>query len=136
MAKNVNTIVVGAGRLGSSIARLLVKQNNNVLLIDKDKSQFDHVLDYSGFSEVGDATDLEVLKENGINKAQRIIVVTDDDNTNIYISDLCLNKTNVKEVYIRLTDSRKTKITDKRVKCICPFDLSIDDFTSQMGGEF
>ena len=135
MANNVNTIVIGAGRLGSSIARQLVKQNHNVLLIDKDKNQFDHVLDYSGFVEVGDATDLEFLKENGINKARRLIVVTNDDNTNIYISDLCLNKTNVKEIYIRLTDSRKIKIVDNRVKCICPFDLSLDDFTKQMVGE-
>lgn len=135
MANNVNTIVVGAGRLGSSIARLMVKQGRNVLLVDKDRNQFDTVLEYSGFSEVGDATDLDFLKENGIDKAERIIVFTDDDNTNIYISDLCVNKTRVKEIYIRLTDSRKIKITDKRVRCICPFDLTLDDFTIQMAGE-
>ncbi len=126
--QTTKSIVVGAGRLGSNIAKKLNKENNDVLLIDRNKDKIANVVDFTGFVEVGDATDLSFLEDCGIKDADRLVVITDDDNTNIFISDVCTNIYNVPEIYIRLKDSRKMKIVNSKVKCICPFDLSLDDF--------
>ena len=122
-----NTIIVGAGRLGGTIARKLNKLSN-VLVIDKNKDKIAKLQDYSGFVDCGDATDLVFLEKCGIKTADEFIAVTDDDNVNIFLADVCVNIYNVPKIVIKLKDSRKIKIVDKRVKCICPFDLSLDFF--------
>ena len=128
MSNNVNTIVVGAGRLGANIARKLNKENNGVMLIDRNRNKINDVSDFTGFQEVGDATDLTFLEECGIKEAERVVIITDDDNTNIFLADVCCYIYNVKEIYIRLKDSRKIKVVNERVNCIGPFDLSLDEF--------
>ncbi len=135
MSNNINSIVVGAGRLGSNIAKHLYKQNLNVLLVDKNKTKAANVVDYGGFLEVGDATDLTFLEENGINEVKRAVFVTDDDSTNIFLGDIACYLYNIEEIYIRLKDSRKRKIVNPRIRCIAPFDLSLDDFAKQMKEE-
>ena len=134
MSSNVDTIVVGAGRLGADIARQLSRQQD-VLLIDKDKDQLNSVTDFIGFMEVGDATDLSFMEEMGIKDLNRIVIITDDDNTNIFLSDVCHYLYSVKEIYVRLKDSRKMKLVNSAVKCICPFDLSLENFNEQMQQE-
>lgn len=128
--KQSNTIIVGAGRLGGSIARKLNKVAN-VLIIDKDKNKFSKLQDYSGFVEAGDATDQAFLEKNGIKEADSIIAVTDDDNVNIFLADLCSHVYNVPNIIIKLKDSRKRVLVDDRITCICPFDLSLDYFEKE-----
>ncbi|MCR4855334.1 MAG: NAD-binding protein [Erysipelotrichaceae bacterium] len=129
-----NTIVIGAGRLGGTIARSLNKESN-VLIVDKNKNKFSKLQDYSGFVEAGDATDLEFLEKIGIRRADRFIAVTDDDNVNIFLADVCCRMYNVKEIYIKLKDSRRRVLVDERVTCICPFDLSLDFFENAKAKE-
>ena len=131
--KENNTIIIGAGRLGGTIARNLHKKDN-VLIIDKDKSKFSKLQDYSGFVECGDGTDLAFLEQCGIRKADRVIAVTNDDNVNIFIGDLCTKIFDVKDIVIKLKDSRKKSLVDDRVVCICPFDLFLDYFDNQSNG--
>ncbi|MBE6103961.1 MAG: NAD-binding protein [Erysipelotrichaceae bacterium] len=128
---NVNTIVVGAGRLGSNIAKKLSNNKNDVVLIDKRKDKIGNVVDFSGFVAVGDATDLGFLEENGVKDAKLVAFMTDDDNTNIFLADVCNEIYRTPEIYIRLKDSRKMKIVSSNVRCICPFDLSLIDFDEQ-----
>lgn len=125
--KNYNTIIIGAGRMGSSIARSLNKRAS-VLILDKNKNKIDKLQDYSGFVAVGDATDLQMLEKNGIKEADCVISVTDDDNVNIFLADVCTHIYKIKDIYIKLKDSRKKVLVDESVKCICPFDLSLDYF--------
>ena len=129
-----NTIIIGAGRLGGTIARSL-NNKTNVLIIDKNKDKISKLQDYSGFIEVGDATDLACLEKNGIKEADEIIIVTDDDNINIFIADVCTYVYCVPKIYAKLKDSRKRKVINEKVTCICPFDLSLDFFEKEDGTE-
>ena len=128
------TIVIGAGRLGSTIARSLNK-TSDVIVIDSRKDKIDRLGDYSGFVEVGDATDCSLLEKCGILRAERVIAVTDDDNINIFLADLCTQIYRVPEVTIRLKDSRKKVLVDESVSCICPFDLSMEYFNDREEGK-
>ena len=125
--KNANTIIIGAGRMGGSIARFL-NDKANVVIIDKRRDKIDKLQDYSGFVEVGDATDLQLLEKNGIARADSVIAVTEDDNINIFLADVCANIYNVPDICIKLKDSRKRVLIDERINAICPFDLSLDYF--------
>ena len=129
--KQSNTIIIGAGRLGGTIARKLNK-TENVVIIDKDKTKINKLQDYSGFVECGDATDLGLLEKNGIKNADSVIAVTDDDNVNIFLGDVCSNIYNVPHIVIKLKDSRKKVLVDDKITCICPFDLSLDYFESEL----
>ncbi|MBQ2583002.1 MAG: TrkA family potassium uptake protein [Erysipelotrichaceae bacterium] len=132
--KQSNTIIIGAGRLGGSIARKL-NMKSNVLIIDKNRSKFSKLQDYSGFTVSGDATDLALLEKSGIRTADKVIAVTDDDNINLFLADVCSNVYCVPNIVIKLKDSRKRVLVDERVVCICPFDLSLDYFEQEHEGE-
>ena len=132
--KNANTIIIGAGRTGGSIARFL-NDRANVVIVDKNKGKIDKLQDYSGFVAVGDATDLPFLEKNGIAEADSVIAVTDDDNINIFIADVCTHIYNTPDIFIKLKDSRKKDLIDKNVKTICPFDLSLDYFIKAKEGD-
>jgi trk system potassium uptake protein TrkA len=128
-------MVIGAGRLGKSIACDLNRRNENVLILDTDKTTFDDFDDYSGFISVGDGLDLDTLEENGIRGCHTVVIVTDTDNKNIMIADICRYIYQVPNIFIRLKDSRKEKLLDgEDVHCICQFNLIIDDFNRQIGG--
>ncbi|MBE6126306.1 MAG: TrkA family potassium uptake protein [Erysipelotrichaceae bacterium] len=128
---DVNTIIIGAGRVGNTLAQALGKKDS-ILVIDKDKRKIERLTDFSGFVEVGDATDVNFLIQNGANEAENILIVTDDDNINIFLADVFVYLFNRKHVLIRLKDSRKANLVDPIVKCICPFDLSLADFQQKM----
>ena len=55
---NGNVIIIGAGRVGSSIARLLNEQNYHVTIVDKYKDALLNVEDFTGYFEVADARSL------------------------------------------------------------------------------
>lgn len=126
------TIVIGAGRMGASIARYL-NEKSNVVIVDRNMFKIEKLQDYTGFCEVGDATDLQFLEKIGAKEANRVVIVTEDDNVNIFLADLFKNIIGVKDIYIRLKDSRKRKVVDDSVICICPFDLSLDYFENENG---
>ena len=132
--KQSNTIIVGAGRLGRAIARKINKVSN-VLVVDKSKDKLNRLQDYSGFVDCGDATDLSFLEKSGIKAADKIVAVTDDDNVNIFLADVCTYIYDVPHIVIKLKDSRKRVLVDDRVKCICLFDLCLDNYEKASEGE-
>ena len=123
-------MIIGLGRLGSSIATLLSVEGEEVLVIDKNDDSFRKLSDrFSGYEITGDVADADVLENAGIKSAKTVIATTDDDNMNIFIAQICFYIYNVPNVYIRLSDNNKKKlIEDTNVKAIYPFELSMDEF--------
>ena len=60
-------IIVGCGRVGSELAKLLAEDAHNVVVIDKDASSFQHLgADFNGLTMTGDGFDVDLLKEAGV----------------------------------------------------------------------
>jgi len=78
-------IIIGAGRVGRATARHLKQRNINYKIIDKDPNR---VLKSEDFI-LGDAADLETLKKAGIDKAPNIIITSNQDDVNIYLTIYC-----------------------------------------------
>ncbi|EKO1911542.1 TrkA family potassium uptake protein [Clostridium botulinum] len=123
-------IVAGCSRFGASIASSLSLQGNDVIVIDKDKKSFRKLLyNYSGFKMHGDATDVDILIEAGIKKADIILAATDDDNTNIMISEIASELFKIDKVVSRIYDTEKEIVyNDLDIKIIRPAKLSINEF--------
>lgn len=123
-------IIAGCSRFGCNIASMLSSQGNDVIVVDKDKSSFRKLLpDYSGFKLHGDATDVNILMEAGIKKADIVLAATDDDNTNIMISQIASELFKVNKVVSRIYDTEKEIVyNDLDIKIIRPAKLSINEF--------
>lgn len=106
-------IVLGAGQVGSTVAQSLAsEQNNEVTVVDTDKSVLDELgarLDLN--TVVGYASYPEVLRQAGAEDADMIIAATDSDETNIVAIQIAytLFKTPNKIARIRAADYLREK---------------------------
>ena len=104
-------IIVGCGRVGSELAKLLSKEGYNVLVIDKNPESFNRLgKKFNGLTLVGNGFDIELLKEAGINKANAFCSVTDSDNTNIISSQVAKKIFNIPKVIARIYDPHRAEI--------------------------
>ncbi len=129
---NGSVIIIGAGRVGSSIARLLNEQNYQVTIVDKDKDALLNVEDFTGYFEVADASNVEVLQRIGVGDVDAVVISTEDDDTNIFLTDVCHFVFGVPRIFVRLADAQKEKLCHyPSVRAILPFLLSLDEFSRE-----
>lgn len=121
-----HVLIIGCGRLGSSIANTLSNRNKNVTIVDVSKDSFRKLSpSFGGLSLEGDATNIELLKEADIKKADVVIVVTNNDNVNIMIAQMARKLFEVKEVIARLYDPEKECVyKENDIQTIFPALLS------------
>lgn len=84
--KTMNIIIVGAGTVGTSLARYLIKQQHHVSIIERDSLLCKEIhtrLDV--FTVSGSGTSPSVLEGAGIRNADMIIAVTPHDDTNLLV---------------------------------------------------
>ena len=70
-------IIVGCGRVGTQLAKLLAEVGHNVVVIDKDAASFKNLgTDFNGLTVAGDGFDVDLLKEAGVEQADAFWVMT------------------------------------------------------------
>ena len=131
------TIIIGCGRLGSSIANKITREGKNLLVIDVNHQAFENLDDsFSGYQIVGDVTDLDVLEEAYISSAKEIIITTGNDNVNIFLALVSRDVYDVPNIYVRLDDpTYEILLRGKNVELILPFQLTYDKFNLVRGGK-
>jgi trk system potassium uptake protein TrkA len=120
------TIIVGCGRLGANLANTISDRGENVAIIDGNKKAFRKLApSYDGDFRVGDATEINVLVDADIEKATTVVSVTNNDNTNIFISQLAREMFKIQHVIARLYDpDRECVYKEFGINTICPAVLS------------
>ena len=85
-------IIAGAGEVGTHLAKLLSKEEQDIVLIDTDEKVL-HLIDtkYNVMTHVGNPTQLEVLEEVGIEGCDLFIAVTPYESLNITAAILASN---------------------------------------------
>ncbi|RKY31041.1 MAG: TrkA family potassium uptake protein [Candidatus Omnitrophota bacterium] len=107
----MHVIIVGCGRVGSELARLLSSENHNVVVIDKNAASFERLGDtFNGLTLVGNGFDLNLLKQAGIEKADAFCAVTNGDNTNLISAQVAKNMFKVPKVISRVYDPHRAHI--------------------------
>lgn len=98
-------IIVGCGRVGAQLATRLSQSDNNVTVIDRDVDAFANLgRDFNGATIQGVGFDEEVLVEAGIETCDAVAAVTELDNTNLMIAEVCDKLYDVPHVVARLHD--------------------------------
>lgn len=91
MEKNIakvchHAIICGFGRVGSQIAADCARARKPFVVIDDKEEHIQSCLQRGYFAIQGDATTDEILREAGVQRAQSLLVATDDDAHNISIT--------------------------------------------------
>ena len=125
---NRYTIIIGCGRLGGQLASYISNCGEDVLIIDKDADAFRKLApSFAGMTVVGDAQDLNVLDEVRISEAHQVVVVTNNDNTNVMIAQMVKRIYKVEDVYTRLQNPEIQNIFDgMNIQIILPSLLSFE----------
>src|SRR3569832_2430672 len=79
----MRAVIIGCGRVGSTVARRLNKAGWDVAVVDEDEEALGNLgPNWGGEYIVGHGLDTHVLEEAGISVAKTVVVATDGDNTN------------------------------------------------------
>ena len=101
----MNVLVVGCGKVGSRLARLLAQRGHNVSVIDREEDMFSQLgEDFDGVTVTGMPMDMDVLRNAGVEWCDAVAVVTPDDNLNITISQIVKTFFQVENVVTRISD--------------------------------
>lgn len=80
-------IIAGCRKVGSNLAIVLSQANHDVVVIDSDPENFDLLgTGFNGLTITGMPIDEDVLRSAGIEKADALAAVSNDDNMNVMIA--------------------------------------------------
>lgn len=130
------TLIVGCSSLGASIANKFSTEGKNLMVIDKDSKSFERLSDrFSGYTFVGDVTDIAILEEAGIASSKEIVIATDDDNINLFVAHIAKKLYEVPNIYVLLLEpDNEILLKGTEIKAIYPLELSYDKFNLLRGG--
>jgi len=104
-------LIVGCGRVGAELAKLLSHEGHNIVVIDRSQSAFDRLGgSFNGLTVVGSGFDVTLLKQVGIEKADAFCAVTNGDNSNLICAQVAKKIFNVPKVFARVYDPQRAHI--------------------------
>jgi trk system potassium uptake protein len=137
-------LIVGAGRVGSSVAKSALEAGHTVSVLDEDPLSHERLdkdlreswEDAGGQFTVGTAIEIDALLEAGIERADMFIASTDGDNTNLVIAQIAQKRFNVPKVLVRVMDPRRAEwYAEQGLHTICPTQIAIEMFERAVLGE-
>ena len=128
-------LIVGAGRVGSSLARAMLRDGHQVSCLDEDSESHARLEvgldkaweDLGGRFTVGAGLETDALVAAGIEEADAFIASTDGDNTNIVIAQIAQRRYEVPTVIARILDPLRAEwYRQQGMNTICPTRVAID----------
>jgi trk system potassium uptake protein TrkA len=107
----VHFVIMGCGRVGSTLAHSLEKQGHEVAVIDQDESAFRRLgSTFEGRRVTGVGFDRDTLLEAGIEQAYAFAAVSSGDNSNILAARVARETFGVENVVARIYDPGRAEI--------------------------
>lgn len=104
-------VIMGCGRVGSSLAHSLEAQGHDVAVIDQDESSFRRLgSSFEGRRVAGIGFDRDTQREAGIEHAYAFAAVSSGDNSNILAARTARETFGVSNVVARIYDPRRAEI--------------------------
>jgi trk system potassium uptake protein len=124
-------IVIGCGRVGSTIAKRFAAEGWDVTAVDEKESALSRLgEDWTGGFIVGHGMDSSVLREAGIEDADSVVIATDGDNTNLVIGQVAQKRFGIECTVVRILDPARADFYRERgLRTICPTSTAIDALT-------
>jgi trk system potassium uptake protein TrkA len=124
----VKAIVIGCGRVGSTVALQLQGSGWDVTVLDENEDALGRLGEsWSGGFLVGHGMDLALLRDAGIEEADAVVVTTDGDNTNLVIAQAAQKQFEVPSVVVRVLDPARAQFYASRgLRIVCPTSAAIE----------
>jgi trk system potassium uptake protein TrkA len=104
-------VIVGCGRVGSELAKLLSSEGHDVVVIDKHASSLERLGNtFNGVALVGNGFNPALLKQVNIERADVFCAVTNGDNTNLVAAQVAKRIFHVPKVIARVYDPQRAHI--------------------------
>jgi len=110
----VYIIVVGGGRIGYYLAKALINEGHEILVIEKDAILVDHIEeDLGSICMHGDGCEAATLEEAGTERAGLFIAVTNEDEDNLVACQVAKHKFNVPRIIARISNPKNETLFKK-----------------------
>jgi trk system potassium uptake protein TrkA len=121
-------IIAGCRKVGSNLALELSQENHDVVVIDSDPNNFEPLgSGFNGMMITGMPIDEDILRSAGIERADALAAVTNDDNMNVMVSQMARELFHVPLVITRVYDPEREIVMNKMgLKTICATTLAVE----------
>jgi len=110
----VNVVILGCGRVGSTLANALEDLGHQVSVIDQDPNSFRRLgPTFEGRTVTGVGFDPDVLRRAGIEQADAFAAVSSGDNSNIIATRVAREEFGVDNVAARIYDQGRAEVFER-----------------------
>nr|WP_282005462.1 TrkA family potassium uptake protein [Propioniciclava sinopodophylli] len=110
----MHIVIMGCGRVGSSLARALERRGHSVAVIDQDADAFRRLgPDFHGRTVKGIGFDRKVLVAAGIREADGFAAVSSGDNSNILAARVVRETYGIDNVVARIYDQGRAEVYER-----------------------
>jgi trk system potassium uptake protein len=110
----VHIVIMGCGRVGSTLAHILEDRGSTVAVVDRDPEAFRRLRPaFKGERVTGMGFDREVLSRAGIERADGFAAVSSGDNSNIIAARVARETFGVRQVAARIYDPRRAEVYER-----------------------
>ncbi|OJF10924.1 potassium channel family protein [Couchioplanes caeruleus] len=110
----MHVVIMGCGRLGSTLAHKLDARGHSVAIIDQNSDAFRRLgAEFGGETVTGIGFDRDVLRQAGIERADAFAAVSSGDNSNIISARLARETYGVSRVVARIYDARRALVYER-----------------------
>lgn len=104
-------IIVGAGKVGYYLAKTLIQEGHEILVIEKDRKTVDSLRDeLDEMIMLGDGCEIRTMNEAGMGRANVVVAVTGDDEDNLVICQMAKRKFGVPRTIARVNDPKNEEL--------------------------
>jgi len=107
----VHVVIMGCGRVGSTLARSLEDRGHTVAVVDSNPDAFRRLgPSFNGLKVTGMGFDQDVLEQADIRKAQAFAAVSSGDNSNIISARVARETFGIQQVVARIYDPGRAEV--------------------------
>jgi trk system potassium uptake protein TrkA len=107
----VHVVIMGCGRVGSTLARSIEDRSHTVSIIDSNPDAFRRLgPSFNGTKVTGIGFDQDVLDRAGIEKADAFAAVSSGDNSNIIAARVARETFGIQQVVARIYDPGRAEV--------------------------
>ena len=106
-------LIIGGGHVGISAAKRLREKGIKVHFVEKEAALEDHLSNISDEVYIGDAAEYSILVRAGIMQASAVVVTTNDDAVNIYLTSYCRHLNERVRIVSRITHERNVEASHR-----------------------
>lgn len=130
-------VIIGCGRVGARLADMLDAEGHDVTVVDTNPDAFARLgSEFKGNAVIGTGIDEDVLRKAGVEAADGLAAVTNDDNANIMASQIAKVIFKVPRVTTRIYDpAREDVFRSLGLKAISPIRIGALRLRELLGNE-